>query len=49
MDAPYPFEPHEIDHFVDMLKLSTKQMSPDQIETLAKELRVAADRIKAEH
>lgn len=31
----YPYEPHEIEHFQEMLRKTAKHMGPDQIATVA--------------
>jgi thiol-disulfide isomerase/thioredoxin len=43
----YPAEPHEIDHFIGMLKAQTKQLTPEQINQVEKTLKELAKKIKA--
>lgn len=43
----YPFEPHEIEHFMTMLKKTTRKMSPEQAAAVEKDLRDYAAKRKA--
>jgi thioredoxin-related protein len=43
----YPAEPHEIDHFLAMLKQGARKLEPDQVERIEAALRKAAAEIEA--
>jgi hypothetical protein len=42
----YPFEPHEIDYFLVMLKQTGQHMSSERLAEVERALREAADRLR---
>lgn len=42
----YPFEPHEIEFFVTMLKATGKQMTAERLAEVEQALRETADRLR---